>query len=197
MFEFFTKGITKLFGSQSSRDLKELSPIVDNINSIFSDLQNLDVNDLRDQTRIFKERIAEGLKEIDDQIAELKIKGESEEISIEESDEVFNEIDSLKKKRDEELEVILLEIMPEAFAVVKETARRFKENESITSRATDLDRDLSVVNDHIQIEGDNVVYKTEWIAAGSSVEWDMLHYDVQLMGGIFFTSGKNCRDGYR
>src|SRR4026209_690638 len=105
-------------------------------------------------------------------------------------DSIYQEVDKLKKERDKKIEEVLEEILPEAFAVVKETARRFKENSEVTSAATQLDRDLSVKKDYITIDGDNSVYKNTWTAAGGEVTWNMLHYDVQLIGGAVLHSGK-------
>lgn len=105
-------------------------------------------------------------------------------------DAIYHEVDELKKQRDQKIEEILQEILPEAFAVVKETSRRFKENETIESIASELDKELSIKKNHITIQGDKAIYKNEWNAAGNLVKWNMVHYDVQLIGGAVLHAGK-------
>jgi len=184
--------ISKLFGgNKSDKDTKKLYPIVDQINQQFQSFQSLTNDELRGKTAAFKERIAEHLSSINAQIDDLKAK--SDGISIEKTQEreaIYDQIDALEKDRNESLEVVLKEILPEAFAVVKETARRFSESDEIISTATELDRDLAVTKPHIIIEGDESIYKTSWTAAGNDIKWKMLHYDVQLIGGIVLNDGK-------
>jgi len=148
-------------------------------------------DELRSKTIEFKKRIAEYLRPIDEQIQKLNQDADAlpaEDING--KDDLYKEVDELLKKRNDQIEEILKELLPEAFAVVKETARRFSENTELVSKATQLDRDLSIKKDYIRIEGDNVIFKNTWTAAGGVVTWNMVHYDVQLIGGIVLHEGK-------
>jgi preprotein translocase subunit SecA len=183
---------SKIFGgNKSEKDIRHILPLVDEINQHFSATQSLSNDELRGKTQEFKARIDEHLRPINNQIAELSAKAEALPFSeIQGKDVIYQEIDGFKKKRDEQFEEVLKTILPEAFAVVKETARRFKDNEEVAATATDLDRDLSVKKEHIRIEGDQSIYKNTWMAAGSPVTWNMVHYDVQLIGGAVLHQGK-------
>jgi preprotein translocase subunit SecA len=143
------------------------------------------------KTEEFKFRIKTHLESIDQVIAEAQNNAEALDIAdLLGKDAIYQEIDKLKKDRDQALEQILWTILPEAFAVVKEAARRFTENESLTATATDMDRDLSVKKEYVTIQGDQVVFQSTWKAAGTPVRWNMVHYDVQLIGGIVLHQGK-------
>src|SRR5690554_6713834 len=190
MLDIFAKGIAKLFGSKSSRDIKEVMPIVEKINDHYKSYQSLSNDQLRAKTQEFKDKIEAHLSGINQQIKELEVVAEKEETDLEEKDTLFKQIDDLSKDRDAAVEDVLAEILPEAFAVVKETARRFKEETEIVAQATQLDRDLSVKNSYVRVEGDQVYYSTTWDVAGADVKWNMLHYDVQLIGGIILHRGK-------
>ncbi|MFB6455428.1 preprotein translocase subunit SecA [Chitinophaga sp. Hz27] len=182
--------LTKLFGgNKSDRDIKSISPIVKQINEEYEKLQSLPIDDLRHKTQDFRARIKEHLSVIDQEITEKQETADnSEDVTI--KDAIYQEIDVLKKDRDKQLEVILKELLPEAFAVVKETARRLATNDAITSNATALDRQLAVTKDYVTIEGDKAIWKNSWTAAGNQVTWNMIHYDVQLIGGIVLHQGK-------
>ncbi|MBV8255248.1 MAG: preprotein translocase subunit SecA [Chitinophaga sp.] len=182
--------LTKLFGgNKSDRDIKSIAPIVKQINEEFEKLQSLPIDDLRHKTQEFRTRIREHVATIDAEIAEKKETAEqSEDVTI--KDAIYQEIDALKKDRDKQLEVILQELLPEAFAVMKETARRFTNNPEMTVTATPLDRQLAVTKDYVTIEGDKAIWKNTWTAAGNQVTWNMVHYDVQLIGGIVLHQGK-------
>ena len=186
------KFISKLFGgNKSEKDVAELRPIVVKVNQFFQEYQSLSNDDLRGKTAEFKARIKEHLNEIDGIIAAKQ--HEADELPASEihvKDAIYQEVDNLKKDRDKKIEEALKEILPEAFAVIKETARRFKENETIVSAATDLDRLLAVKKDYISIIGDTVTFKNTWTAGGGKVTWNMVHYDVQLIGGAVLHSGK-------
>jgi preprotein translocase subunit SecA len=186
------KFISKLFGgSKSEKDVQQIMPIVQKTNQFFQQYQSLTNDELRNKTQEFRQRIKEHLKGIDAQIEERKQSAESlPETDIHGRDAIYQEVDKLKKERDKKIEEALADIQPEAFAVVKETARRFKENTEIVSTATALDRDLSVKKEYIKINGDQAVYKNTWTAAGGTVTWNMVHYDVQLIGGSVLHSGK-------
>ena len=182
--------LTKLFGGhKSERDIKAIEPLVRQINEAFEKLQSLPVDQLRNKTQEFRLRISTHLAKIDGTIAEKKTEAENVH-DVAEKDTIYQEIDKLKKDRDAQLEEVLKEIMPEAFAVVKETARRFTQNTTITATATPLDRQLAVQKDYVTIEGDNVTWRNSWTAAGSIVTWNMIHYDVQLIGGMVLHQGK-------
>ncbi len=180
-----------LGGNKSEKDVKKIAPQVEKINSFFNQYQSLSNDELRAKTQEFKQRIQDHLKEIDAQIAAKKTEADTlPESDMQNRDALYKEADELKKLRDKKIEEALLEILPEAFAVVKETAKRFKENTELVSTATQLDRDLSVKKNYITINGDKSVYQNSWTAGGSLVTWNMVHYDVQLIGGIVLHQGK-------
>ncbi len=182
--------LTKLFGGhKSERDIKAIEPIVRQINAEYEKLQSLPVDQLRNKTQDFRLRISTHLAKIDETIAEKKAEAESAH-DVAQKDVIYQEIDKLKKERDTQLEGVLKEILPEAFAVVKDAARRLSQSPTITATATPLDRQLAVRKDYVTIEGDNVTWKNSWNAAGSLVTWNMVHYDVQLIGGIALHQGK-------
>lgn len=190
MLDFITKGISKIFGTKSSRDIKQLLPIVDQINVEYEKLKSLSNDELRNKTAEFRTYIAEKLKEINTEIDSLTNQAEDESKSLYEKEDLYKEIDELVKNRDKELEEVLNEILPQAFAVVKETAFRFTNNKELKAKATEMDKDLAAKHPHIVIDGDKVSYHNKWIAAGNEVEWNMVHYDVQLIGGIVLHQGK-------
>jgi preprotein translocase subunit SecA len=184
--------LSKLFGgNKSEKDVKQITPYVGRINEFFTQYKSLSNDELRAKTVEFKNRIQEHLSETDNAINEKKVEAEQlSALDIAGRDLLYQEIDKMKKDRDKEIEKILLEILPEAFAVVKETARRFKENTELVSTATELDKNLSIKKDYIRIEDDKSIYKNTWTAAGGLVTWNMVHYDVQLIGGIVLHQGK-------
>ncbi|HVE60969.1 MAG TPA: hypothetical protein VNA26_04070, partial [Chitinophagaceae bacterium] len=183
---------SKLFGgSKSEKDVRQITPMVTTINQHFSAYQSLSNDELRNKTSEFRKRIHAHIKDIDINIEQTNKK--ADELSFEDlvgKDTIYQEVDKLKKDRDQKIEEILKEILPEAFAVVKETARRFKENTELISSATDLDKELSVTKTYIRIEGDQAIYKNIWPAGGNEITWNMVHYDVQLIGGIVLHNGK-------
>ena len=184
--------LSKLFGgSKSDKDVKKIDPVVDEINGFFESYESLSNDELRNKTVEFRQRIQEHLTDIDQQIADKKAEADVEHgDDIQGREVIYNEVDKLVKKRDEQIEEALKAILPEAFAVVKETARRFKENTEMVSTATELDRELATQKGHIRIEGDQSIYKNTWDAAGITVTWNMVHYDVQLIGGVVLHEGK-------
>ncbi len=184
--------ISKIFGgSKSEKDVKLIMPQVEKANRFFADYQSLSNDELRSKTVEFKARIKQHLTEVDETIASKSKDAEALPVSeINGRDIIYKEVDELKKDKDKKIEEILKELLPEAFAVVKETSRRFKENEVIVVKATDLDRELAIKKDHITIVGDEAHFKNSWIAAGGLVTWNMVHYDVQLIGGAVLHSGK-------
>ncbi|MFZ9514495.1 MAG: preprotein translocase subunit SecA [Bacteroidia bacterium] len=192
MFGNILKSFSKLLGGTSAeKALKEIEPIVAQINTFFEEYKSLSNDALRGKTQEFINRINAHLLEIDTEIADYKKQlAETAETEVELKDDLFNALDEIEKKRDKELEDILAELLPEAFAVVKETARRFSENTEVMAQATELDRALALKHPHIAIQGDQVSYKNEWTAAGGKIRWNMIHYDVQLIGGIALHRGK-------
>ena len=184
--------ISKIFGgSKSEKDVKQIMPLVEKSNGFFAQYQSLSHDQLRNKTVEFKSRIKAHLTKVDEDIAGKNKEAEELPVSdINGRDTIYKEVDELKKDRDQKIEEILKELLPEAFAVVKETSRRFKENEVIAVTATALDRELAVKKDHITIAGEEAHFKNSWTAAGGLVTWNMVHYDVQLIGGAVLHSGK-------
>lgn len=191
MFKGITDSVKKIFGSKYERDVKSYMPIVDQINDVYESLGNLSHDELRNKSLEFRSRIADHLAGIDEDIQNLRDQAEEEE-DLMQKERYFTEIDGLIKERDTHLEDILKEILPEAFAVVKETARRFTENTTITVTATEHDRELAARpgKSYIKIQGDQAVYQNSWVAAGGEITWNMVHYDVQLIGGMVLHDGK-------
>ncbi|HEY6902644.1 MAG TPA: preprotein translocase subunit SecA, partial [Puia sp.] len=184
--------LSKIFGgNKSEKDIRHIQPLVEQVNKHFAAYQSLSNDQLRAKTVEFRARIKDHLNTIDTKIAELNKQAEELPFSdINGKDVIYQEVDGLKKERDEQIEEVLEALLPEAFAVVKETGRRFKENAEMVSTATELDRNLSVRKEHIRIEGDTSIYKNSWMAAGSPITWNMVHYDVQLIGGTVLHQGK-------
>ena len=191
MINSIVSGIQKLFGNKADKDVKGLEPYVGKVNAEYVKLQSLTNDELRAKTTAFKNRVNDYLAEIDNVIADLKAEIKKTTIhEIDKREDAYDQIDALEKERDEKLEEVLEELLPEAFAVVKETARRFTENEKVSATASDYDRDLAAAKPHINIVGDEVHYDTTWDAAGQEVTWNMIHYDVQLIGGVVLHKGK-------
>jgi preprotein translocase subunit SecA len=191
MFDFITKGISKLLGgSKSERDVKEIMPIVEITKEYYDELKTLSNDELRNKTPEFRKRISEYIADEIAEIKKLKEEAESTDITIAEQEKKFSEADEVEKKVLKKIEEILSEIQPEAFAVVKETARRFTENDELIVTATEHDRNLSVRKPSVVINGENAHWKNSWLAAGSEVKWNMIHYDVQLIGGTVLHQGK-------
>lgn len=187
---FINSFLAKIFGTKSEKDLKAVQPIVDKIKEVYPSISKLSNDELREASEALKRKIREYIKEEEQQIIDLKKKMEEPGIDLTEKEEVYSEIDKLNKKVDEKIEEILLEILPEAFAIVKDTARRFKENSVLEVKATQFDRDLSVNKHFVTIEGDKAIWSNTWTAGGNPIVWDMVHYDVQLFGGVVLHQGK-------
>lgn len=192
MFGNILKSFSKLLGGTSAeKALKEIEPIVAQINAYFQEYQSLSNDALRGKTQEFIDRINAHLVEIDAEIADYKKQlAEAADTDIELKDDLFQALDEIEKKRDKELEEILATLLPEAFAVVKETSRRFTENTEVIAQATSLDCALALKHPHITVDNNQVSYKNEWTAAGGKIRWNMVHYDVQLIGGIALHRGK-------
>ncbi|MBL0128962.1 MAG: preprotein translocase subunit SecA [Flavobacteriales bacterium] len=192
MIGTLTKALKKVFGDKYDRDLKEVMPLVTLAIEAFAKLDGLSNDELRGRTDGLRARIKERIQANDDRIAELRAEIDADPtMDIHERELRYEEVDKLEAKSVGMLEEVLLDILPEAFAIVKETARRFKENDELRVTATELDRDLATKRpDSIRIEGDQAIWKNTWMAAGHAIKWDMVHYDVQLIGGVALHKGK-------
>lgn len=186
---FLKKTLGKFFGNKQERDNRHYSPRVEEINQFAESFKSLSHDALRNKTNEFRERIREYLKDIDQDILSLRQEaGLEEDFHIKE--ELYNRVDAMLEQRNVHLEEILLEILTEAFAVVKETARRFTENTTLKVKATAHDRDLAASRNYLMIDGDEAIWKNSWTAAGGEITWNMVHYDVQLIGGMVLHDGK-------
>lgn len=179
-----------ILGDKSSKDRKVYQPVIDKANAAFESFKSLSDDQLRAKTFEFKKVIEEGTKDLEDQLKELQLKAADVNLPVHEKEDLFDTIDKQVKAIDDKIEEILEQILPEAFGVVKETARRWKENGELRVTATDIDRNLAASRkDGITIEGDQAIWHSEWTAAGAHVKWEMVHYDVQLMGGAVLHKG--------
>ena len=185
-----TKILQSLFGNKSSRDMKLIQPLVEKVKEVYPDIQKLSNDRLRAKTNEIKKYVQDSAKEQKQQIAKLKSK--IEDTPIDEREDIFNQIDKLEKEALEVYEKALNEVMPVAFSIVKDTARRFAENEETVVTATDFDRELAgnPTHDFITIDGDKAIYHNHWTAGGNDLKWEMIHYDVQIFGGIALHQGK-------
>ena len=191
MLDIVTKGITKIFGNKSEKDIKLVMPLVEKVNEAYEALITISDDDLRAKTGEIKDIIAQDLKEIDDELAALHQQIEDNpDIDIHQKEEIFDNIDKLEEERNKELEKVLLKVLPDAFAIVKETARRFKENEKLEVTANLFDKQVAAEKSNVEISGEKAIWHHRWIAAGNEIVWDMLHYDVQIIGGIILHEGK-------
>ena len=183
--------LTKIFGTKADRDMKELKPLLNKALEAYETIKLLSTDDLRHKTVEFRETIREATKVEEDRLEEIRTYLDSNyDLPINEKQELYKEVEKLEDKVYNTTQKVLMDILPEAFSVMKETARRFKENEIIEVKATDLDRDLAATHDGIEIDGDIARYRNSWSAGGNMIVWDMCHYDVQLIGGIVLHEGK-------
>ncbi len=188
-------GLLKMFmGSKADRDKKEIEPFVLKIKEIYPSLETLSDDELRARISELKILIADAIKDSDNKIVELKKQLESD-IDLSLKEEIASEIDKIEKEQKNIIEETLIAILPEVFAIVKDTARRLTLNDTITVAATDFDRELATTHDFVTIEGDNAIFKNEWTAGGNIIKWDMVHYDVQLFGGVALHLGKIAEMG--
>ena len=179
----------KMLGSKSTRDIKELDPILQNIKSAEEGTAKLSNDELRGKTAEFRERVAAHINDEESTVSDLKSKIEVED-DIMEREKMWEQVDKIEKTIYEKTQGILNDILPEAFAVMKETAKRFTENDKIEVQATEWDKTIAPMRDGMEIEGDKAIYKNEWTAGGTVITWNMIHYDVQLVGGVVLHQGK-------
>ena len=179
-----------MFGNKSSRDMKLIQPYVDKVKSAYEQIEELDNDSLRAKTKEIQSFVQNAAAKEREEIETLK--ATIEDTPIEQREEIFHRIDKLEKEALDKYEDALDEVMPVAFSIIKETARRFAENEQTIVTATEFDRELAAnpANDFISIEGDKAVYHNEWTAGGNQLKWEMIHYDVQLFGGVVLHQGK-------
>ena len=182
------KFLSKLFGNKSTRDMKQIQPLVEKVKAAYPEIQALDNDALRAKTQELKSYIQGSANDLKDKIAELKAKIEQTE--IQDRAPLFAQVDKLEKEVLDRYEVALNEVMPQVFAIVKSTAERFAQNEDVIVTANDFDRMLAVKYDFVDIDGDKAVYHAHWTAGGNDIRWNMVHYDVQLFGGIVLHQGK-------
>ena len=185
----FASVIGKVFGSKADRDYKAVKPILQKILAVYPEIDALSNDELRARSAALRQKLAEVEAPFENRIAEIK-EELNKDIPVSEKEKLADESDKLVKDEDEAIEKSLAEMLPEAFAIMKSTARRFKENESVVVNATQFDKDLSVGHDFVTIDGDKAVYHNHWMAGGNEITWDMVHYDVQLIGGIALHQGK-------
>ena len=186
----FLSLVSKLFGNKYDKDIKSIEPIIKQIHLEHEKIIAISNDELREKTTYLKAKIEKSIRQEKEKISSLKNKAEQKGIDKDEKEEIYNEIDEIEKSVIEIIEVTQNEILPEAFAVIKETATRFKNNATIKVTANDIDRDLAANKDFVSIEGAHAIYKNSWIAAGNEITWDMIHYDVQLVGGVVLHQGK-------
>ena len=184
----FNEFLSKIFGNKAERDLKEIKPIVEKIKAVYPSISKLSNDELRARTAALRAELADAVK---DKKAEIeKLKAKVEETEINKREQIYSEIDKIEKKILNIQEEELNKILPEVFSIVKDTARRFAENSTLEVTATDFDRDLAAKHDFVTIEGDKAIYSNQWEAGGNMHTWDMVHYDVQLIGGVALHQGK-------
>jgi len=182
--------LKKILGDNTKNVFKDINPLVDQAKEEFAKLNSISNDELRAKTQEFKAKIKAYTAEIDGKINELKAQTQDENTDVDAKDEIFQEIEKLELESNSQLEEVLLEILPEAFAVVKETARRFTENEEIEVTASEFDKIVATQKDAVEIEGDKAIWFNSWTAGGTQVTWGMVHYDVQLIGGVALHTGK-------
>ena len=190
MFGSIVDTIKKIIGNKSEKDIKAIQHLVTAINKEFKKLEGLNNDELRAKTAEFKKVISDGIADLTTQIEELRNQAESDQTDVLQKETIYDQIDVIEKEVTVRIEVILNDILPQAFAVFKETARRFTINKHIEVTATENDKVMASSKESVKIEGDTAIWANKWLAAGAEVTWDMIHYDVQLIGGIVLHEGK-------
>lgn len=186
----FANLLRKLFGTKSERDIKSITPLVEKTKAAYKRIDSLTNDALREESTLLKERVAKYIAKEESQQSELREKLEDPNLEIDKKEEIADSYDKLTKVIDEKIEEILLELLPDAFAIMKSTARRFTENSTIEVKASEYDRELATSHQFVTINGDQATWNSSWIAGGNPIVWDMIHYDVQLIGGVALHQGK-------
>jgi len=187
----FNKIIKNILGSKSDKDMKMLNPILAEILKAYQGIKDLSNDELREKTIEFRKKIADNIAGEIEQISSIKLQVENDaEMDIDQKEKLYEEVDKLEKICYEKTQDTLNNILPEAFSVMKETAKRFAENETVVVAATQMDRDLAARYDHVNIVDDKAYYDNQWMAGGTLIKWNMVHYDVQLIGGVVLHQGK-------
>ncbi len=183
--------LKKFLGTKSEKDIREITPVLQKIKEIYPSVQKLSNDELRSRTVYFRERIYTAVAENEEKISHIRERLETDpEMDMDEKEKLYEQIDNLENESYAITQSVLQEILPEAFAVIKDTARRFTENETLEVTATDMDRDIAAQKSHVEIVGDKAYYHNQWTAGGNVITWDMVHYDVQLIGGMVLHQGK-------
>ena len=182
--------IKLVFGSKADKDRKQIEPYIQKIKAVYPSIEQLSNDELRARSEALKKKIADFIASDEERKASLKVELEKPETALEQKEKLSKEIDQLTKTIDEKIEQVLDEILPEAFAIMKDTARRFAQNDTVVVTANDFDRNLAAEKEFVTIEGDKAIYQNHWIAGGNDLKWDMVHYDVQLFGGVVLHKGK-------
>ena len=184
----FNEFLTKLFGNKSQRDLKEITPYVEKVKAVYPSIKELSNDELRGRIDAIKQRIQDYVA--DERAIVYYLRDGIDGKELEEREAIWTEVDKIEKEITDKMEVVLEEVLPEVFAIVKDTARRFAENPEVVVTANDFDRDLATRFNFVRIEGDKAIYANHWMAGGNEITWDMVHYDVQLFGGVVLHKGK-------
>jgi preprotein translocase subunit SecA len=184
------KIIGKFIGNKADRDMREVTPYVEKILAVYDTLQELSNDELRNRSSLLRKRVQEYVSQEKASLEEMKAKAEDPDVDVTQKESLYQEIDKLEEAIDQKYEVILNELLPESFAIIKETARRFKENEQLEVTALEYDRTLAARRESIEIKGNRAIWQNRWMAGGNEITWDMVHYDVQLIGGVALHSGK-------
>ncbi len=185
----------KVFGNKSDRDIREISPVVEKVKEEYENIVSLSNDELRKSSEELKNFVREQISNEEKELSDLKVRSESDEVTVDEKEKIYQTIDKLEKDIDDKLEKILNDILPKAFAIIKDTARRFKENEVLEVTATEFDRNIAAIKDNVEIKGNKAYYKNSWIAGGTMITWEMVHYDVQLIGGVVLHQGRIAEMG--
>ena len=189
------KIVGKFLGNKADRDMREVTPYLEKIKKEYTPLLELSNDQLRERSAALKQKVTDFVAEDKARLEEMKLRAEDPEVDVSEKEDLYKEIDTLDEQIDEKYEVVLGEILPEAFAVIKETAHRFKEHEEIEVTALDYDRTLAASRESVEIKGNRAIWQNKWMAGGNEITWDMVHYDVQLIGGVALHSGKIAEMG--
>jgi len=182
--------LSKIFGTKADRDMRELMPMLNTIRETYKKYPSLSNDELRSESAKLKAKVHDYIAADEAEVERLKQMMESDEIGYDEKEKIYKDVEKLQQTIDDKIEEILNIVLPDAFSIVKETARRFKENETIEVTATQFDKDLAAQKDFVTIQDDKAIYKNRWMAGGNEIVWDMVHYDVQLIGGVVLHQGK-------